>query len=357
MIQLERIQQLHALLEQQPATVIQLLAALKGKGFKVEKRQLYWDLLAMEKHYLRAGETLFMETGQYNKRTYILKQPILEKAIAVFDINTYQLCVKTLPIFFNSERAASLKKFKTILDRFVLQNRKSTYTYLEPAKLMSTHFYESSFDGSFHQSMEDLIWAIAQNKIISIEALRGDATSLHQQIKVPFNIKPVSIIYHRGDFILSGFDTHSHIFTTINISKISSYQLLNTTFAYKRLQQQAQQILSERFGITNNINNKVYQIELEFSSATGDFVSKYHWHTSQIFTELPNGNYRCTFNCGINRELVGWIFHWMNNVRIIKPKLLKEFYQQQLDKMNQLQQAPSSLIYSNIFQPEIAANE
>ncbi|MET4080671.1 putative DNA-binding transcriptional regulator YafY [Pedobacter sp. UYP30] len=42
--------------------------------------------------------------------------------------------------------------------------------------------------------------------------------------------------------------------------------------------------------------------------------------------------------CGINLELVGWLFQWMGNVKIVEPTILKDLYQQQLDKMLGLQQ-------------------
>ena len=82
--------------------------------------------------------------------------------------------------------------------------------------------------------------------------------------------------------------------------------------------------LMKRFGITENINNEIYNIEIEFTELTGTFVKNQFWHPTQKFTVLENGNYLMKLHCGINRELVGWIFQWMSNVRVLKPEILKD---------------------------------
>ena len=82
--------------------------------------------------------------------------------------------------------------------------------------------------------------------------------------------------------------------------------------------------MDNRFGITDNMNNEIYDIEIEFSELTGEFVKHHFWHHSQNFSKLSTGNYVMTLRCGINRELVGWIFQWMSNARVIKPESLQE---------------------------------
>lgn len=40
-----------------------------------------------------------------------------------------------------------------------------------------------------------------------------------------------------------------------------------------------------------------------------------------------------TMHCGINRELVGWIFMWMTNVRVLNPPVLRQIL---LDKYREV---------------------
>ena len=143
----------------------------------------------------------------------------------------------------------------------------------------------------------------------------------------------------------------NNLFITIDLSKIVAYNITNQTFAHKKMLPIAKAELQKRFGLTANIDNELYNIELEFSSITGEFLSHYNWHTSQSFTRLKNGNYRMKMYCGINRELFGWIFRWLGNVKIIGPHKLKDLYLQQLDIINKNYSSGASLNYSNIFKP------
>ena len=90
----------------------------------------------------------------------------------------------------------------------------------------------------------------------------------------------------------------------------------------------------KRFGVTNNIDNTTYSIELEFTDITGNFIKNYYWHANQSFTKNKNGNWLMKFESGINRELIGWIFQWMGNVKIKSPKKLIALYKEQLVIMN-----------------------
>ena len=56
-----------------------------------------------------------------------------------------------------------------------------------------------------------------------------------------------------------------------------------------------------------------------------------------------------SLKCGINRELVSWIFMWMDNIRILKPQKLKSLYLTQLNRIQELNTNNLNLSYSNIF--------
>ena len=55
-----------------------------------------------------------------------------------------------------------------------------------------------------------------------------------------------------------------------------------------------------------------------------------------------------TFTCGINRELLGWLFSWMYNVKIIGPPELIDYYKKSLAKITQIH-GSENLVYRNIF--------
>ena len=126
----------------------------------------------------------------------------------------------------------------------------------------------------------------------------------------------------------------------------------------KKLVNRVENDLANRFGITQNLDDEPYTIRLQFSGITGKFVGEQNWHHSQKIDEVqgPDGklNYVLTLRCGINRELVGWIFQWMSNVRVLEPPQLVELYEQQLAMMRDSIKDPAhvTLAYTNIFEPK-----
>ena len=106
--------------------------------------------------------------------------------------------------------------------------------------------------------------------------------------------------------------------------------------------------LSKRFGVSDNIDDKIYDIEIEFSSETGEYLKHFHWHPTQKFKPTNTG-YIFTMECGINRELVGWVFQFMNNVRILQPEKLRVLYLQQVNRILEVNTTNVSLRYTNIF--------
>ncbi len=253
--------------------------------------------------------------------------------------------------YITEGRGESINKFRDIVAKKIMHLSKTKYAALPLEQNFNSHFFERKYSADFNQMSEDIIWSIANNKIIEIENIYGDATNVSSDITYPFKLKPLLLVYHNGAYYTAGFIAKNNLFITIDLSKIVAYNITNQTFAHKKLIPLAKAELQKRFGLTANIDNEVYDIELEFSSITGEFISHYNWHTTQSFTPLKNGNYRMKMHCGINRELFGWIFRWMGNVKIIGPKKLKDLYLQQLDIINKNYSSGASLNYSNIFKP------
>jgi hypothetical protein len=54
--------------------------------------------------------------------------------------------------------------------------------------------------------------------------------------------------------------------------------------------------LAKRFGVSNNKDEKIYDIKLEFSEASGNYISKMSWHKSQKIIRLANKNYQITMS-------------------------------------------------------------
>jgi len=225
----------------------------------------------------------------------------------------------------------------------------SFYSFMSDEQNLKSEFYETAFDEKYHLKLDDIIWAISNYKKIEIRLIEGDATSLSAKLRFPIRFKPLFLINHRGNYFVAGYEKEKQLFLTIDISKIKDYALTDTSFLYKKLLHSAKAALKGRFGITNNMDEQQYDIELEFSSVTGEFARHYFWHETQDFKRIRNGNWIMTMRCGINRELLGWIFQWMANIRINAPNKLIELYAEQLKTINQINSLDAKLQYRNIF--------
>lgn len=107
--------------------------------------------------------------------------------------------------------------------------------------------------------------------------------------------------------------------------------------------------MTDRFGITENINDEIYDIEIEFSPITGAFMKHIFWHKTQKFKKKKNGNYILKMKCGINRELVGWIFQWMSNAKVNKPQILQDKMEEMVRYILDLYTGKREIHSNNIF--------
>jgi hypothetical protein len=352
MNQLERIKFIYNLLEIDPRNVQEIFIELKKAGCATANRQIYNDLQELEKNYLRKNQALQITAGQHNQKTYRLVFTDSSIAVTGYDVNSYQLSRLSMTTYITEGRGDSINKFRDIVAEKIMHLSKTKYTTLPIEQNFNSHFFERNYTSDFNKISEDIIWSIANNKIIEIVNIYGDATAVTKDITYPIKLKALLLVYHNGAYYTAGFTEKKNQFVTIDLSKITAYNITNQTFAHKKALPLAKAELQKRFGLTGNVDNEVYDIELEFSSITGEFLSHYHWHESQSFSILKNGNYRMKMHCGINRELFGWIFRWMGNVKIIGPKKLKDLYLEQLTIMNKNYASNQALSYTNIFKPK-----
>lgn len=348
MTQLERIHFIYTLLEEAPQTINQIHEQLAQKNVDLGARQLYLDLSQIEKYYLRKGEQLLCSSGQFNRKTYRLVKPSDEIGLTARDITTFQLARSASPRILQQNRKESMNKFRSVYKEFIKMNS-TFYSFMSEEQNTRSFFYESAYDSAYDDKLDDIIWSIANYTILTIKEIGGDATSIPKKLRFPIAFKPLLLIFHRGTHFVAGYESERSIFLTIDISKIRDYSLTKRTFAFKKLVASSRADMQKRFGVTQNIDDKLYKIELEFASQTGEFVSHYFWHSSQQFRMLDNGNWLMSMECGINRELLGWIFQWMSNVRIRKPKILSNLYMEQLTKINASYDEDKIFSYHNFF--------
>jgi len=348
MVQLERVKFIYNCLEKEPLTVNQIFSIMRANKVDVKQRQLYIDLVQLEQFYLRPEEKITYTVGLYNRKIFRLIKPSMGTTLTQNDIATFQIIRSSSPRGLNIGRAESMNKFRFVYKDLIKTN-KAFYSFMLEDQNIRTNFYESLYDGNYNNVVDDMIWAIANYKIVVINDLRGDATSVKQLIQTPLSFKPIYLIFHRGNHFLGGYSEDGNKFLVLDISKITNVTLTQKSFFYKKLLQQSKFELDNRFGITDNIDKLTYKIKLEFTSTTGEFIRHYFWHKSQKISQISGGNWILEMECGINRELLGWIFQWMGNVRVQSPKKLVDLYLQQLKAIHLNYEKGADFRYKNHF--------
>lgn len=330
-------------------TIIQLLrqdsqtieSIQKQIGYGITPRQIRLAIKKIEDK-ITENEIIKVVVGRHNRRTWqivpIEKTPE-QLRIDEYDTLTRRLSRAVMPQVFSQKRQDSLSKF-------MLLNEDS---------IRATHFYENEAHNNVDINLEKLVRAIDVGAKVRILTINGDATSVKRFIHLPTLVLPTQIIYHRGCFYVAAIDESSERVVTFQIDQLEIEETHESFTDKEEIRNQVENDLKLRFGITQNIDDTVYTIRLRFSNTTGSFAKGQFWHDEEgaEASESEDGSHILTCQCGINRELVGWIFQWMNNVKVLDPPQLVVLYNEQLAKMEQIarQSQNAPLHYTNVFAP------
>ncbi len=348
----KRLMMIYSRLKSGPVTIDMLQNWAQKNDIRISARTFYRDLYDLENSVIPSNEKLVVVIGEKNRKTWKLEYTNNEEPLTEFDINSYILFQNFLPLSIISSRKNSLGK---IVRLFYQKHSKSQFEhFVNVAKfqIKSSHFYEGTVFTDYHKILDDCIWSIQNKRKMQLISINYDYTSLSKKVTFPQIFYPVQILYHRGVVHVSGFLQDDSQLVILGLDQIEQYKLTNDLFENNDYVHQLEIALSKRFGITQNINDEVYDIEILLSERTGRFVTKLFWHESQHFQKLENGNFLMTMNCGINRELIGWIFQWMSNAKVLKPDLLKDLVTEKYKEMVQLYEEDKLLISNNSYRPK-----
>lgn len=215
--------------------------------------------------------------------------------------------------------------------------------------IIKTNFYKQELSPQNIEKLELVKTAIDENKSILISHLIYDETGDNYTF-VSTNIifQPLKLIYHRSSIYVGGYNRKLdkiQIFGINQLDKISIHKYYKNQSDLNILLQNE---LLIRFGVSKNIDQNVYDIKIEISSVLAGFIRNHIWHPTQKFTKR-NGNTIIHLRCGINRELIGWLFQWMYNIRVIEPDILKVYYDKTIHEIQKNNTSKFPLVYRNIF--------
>lgn len=345
---LQRLSAVRRFLSEEACDINDLISKLIKAGFNVSKRQVYFDIFNIDKHLLNKEEELVETLINKQKKVWRI---VLQERSNPFPLSlddTYKMLIvkDTLPVLVDGNN------IKNILYQLTSNTGSEVSHYKSNSKeiIIDTNFFQKKFNDSYFKSIKEFYNAIINHKKITILRKVLDATCVVTRT-TNFNINPISLIYHSGSMYISGF-TQTKKVIILDVSQVVEYSISTKSFNKSiDFLPQLKQELFKRFGVSENIDDKVYDIEIELSTLTGEYLKLFNFHPTQKFRLTDNG-YILSLKCGINRELVAWIFGWMDNARILKPEKLKKIYIKQLNSIIRLNTTEVNLNYSNIFTKE-----
>ena len=218
---------------------------------------------------------------------------------------------------------------------------------------ITTNFFELIDNKDLQNKLSIINQALSESKKIVIAQLKNDVTGDNfnfNQKNIEFS--PLQVIEHRGSTYLGGYNEKQSKYQIFDITQLKNITITENIQGLNvaKIEEEFYFELEKRFGVTKNINEEVYSIVIEFTEITGNFIKQHFWHKTQKFKKIGN-IIQMEFQCGINRELIGWLFYWMYNCRVVKPQILKDYYDSATNEIVKTSNPNNPLVYKNLFVP------
>lgn len=347
----KRLMMIYSRLKSSPVTIEMLSSWAKKNDVQISSRTFYRDLYDLENSVIPPNEKLVVAVGEKNRKTWKIEYINQEEPLNEFDVNSFILFQHFIPKSITYSRKDSIEKMRQIFYQKYSKSQFEHFVNVAKYQIKASHFYETTVFTDYHKILDDCIWSIQNKRELELLKVNYDYTSISSHLTFPQSFLPIQILYHRGVIHVSGFLKENNQLLILGLEQIEKYKLTNNLFDNNGLVNDLEAQISKRFGISQNINDKIYDIELKFTERTGTFVHKQFWNESQTFEQLENGNFLMKLNCGINRELIGWIFQWMSNVKVIKPTILQNLVVEKYSEILKLYQEDTLLVSNNSFSP------
>lgn len=293
-----------------------------------------------------------------SKRISILLNQLKESKLSAYDLHTIfkikniNISIRQIQRDINElenylDKTEILDKVKSEKKIFYFISKKSK---LNADKLNSIEtFFYYPIENEIDTSINLFDTAINQRSAIIIRLIKNDLTGDNSNFEFePFIFYPISIINHRNIKYIGGWNPQKKQIQIFGINQISEFSIEDKKFKMNKIKQKFHEELDKRFGVTKNIDENVYEIKIELSKVLANFIKSHYWHKTQKIIIKDNKTF-LFLKCGINRELLGWLFQWMYNIRVIEPKILKDYYEKTIKEIQNNSVSKTPLVYRNIF--------
>lgn len=304
----------------------------KNAGISISQRQLYRDMDLIN-GLLQKNEVLKVSQSEKNRKTWKIEfAESSEEKVSDNFINSFYLLRNFCPLNIQSLRKDDIDKIEALFYRKNSKSRFEHNTNVHQLEITSSQFGEKPNLPAFNDLLNKCIWAVQNQRKILLKKLEYELTALEEAFYARDHILlPMQILYHRGGIYLAAIEEKQRRLIVLALVQMKEFETTNEMFDHSVYVNTFNEQLAARFGVTENISEHIYDIEIEFSQFVGEYISTYYWHPSTQISKKRNGVYIMNLRCGINRELLSWIFQFASLAKVKKPTLLREMVLQYLE--------------------------
>lgn len=296
---------------------------VKHENIKISERTLYRYLEEIGALRLNDGHIQMID-GETNRKIWKFEYDNSARELGENDIRSFLLLKNLAPNILTEKRMQSITKLEDMLYK---AQSKSKFEYhfglTSHGTIRTSNFSGHIYDEREQQNLDTFIWAIQNNRKARIletaTGIGGDSGGL----SFPLNVLPMQILYHKGAIFLQSLTETTKELLSLDLTQIKRFDIQESVFDPGHYVAYFREEAGKRFGVEPNLDATLYNITLEFSPEMGEYINNRVWHASQKVIRKAHGKWEFRLNCGINNELIDWIFQWDSKVRVVKPKRLK----------------------------------
>ncbi|MGO9613894.1 MAG: helix-turn-helix transcriptional regulator [Dissulfurispiraceae bacterium] len=151
--------------------------------------------------------------------------------------------------------------------------------------------------------------------------------SLYADEKTCRKVEPYYLFYEESLWHLRAYCYLREDFRTFSLDRIESLTVLDEYFVPKRISSEE---LSSSFGPF--IDGDPVEVVLRFDPDIKQYIIRKKWHQSQKTKELADGKLEVRFLVNGIEGIRYWIYRWIPDVEVLKPKELKALFKSDIQK-------------------------
>ena len=226
-----------------------------------------------------------------------------------------QLLKSNLTLFNKTKIQKDVKKLSQKIDQLLPED-----LFVSSTKKESENFFSSFNMGQYDYSgSNDIISSITDGIFKKRKCLVIYDREMSGNTK-RFYVEPEKFLSYHGGLYVIVYIRNLSEFRILAVHRIVDWKVYDEVFSDDHSFNE-KEFLKNRFGLFEGDSES---IQLKFNKSIRHLIEHKIWHPTQIFSDDKKQNLIMKFKSPISPELISWIMSWHKNVKVNKPKILRD---------------------------------